>query len=299
MGTLIAKHYRTTMFAKLADHTYVECGTGAKAWGCWGGKTGGKTLRSGTGSTNRANDIAQPEEKANIKCYLINGVCHQAANRILLPANINVEGARGYSISSSLFGPYGRVGFWSCSSPFLKYPNITGDLHACLEDTEKLMIESTSEEEMRYTKRVMEIYDKAEEPLAALKKDAHGSELSTNMQMELFELLIEHKLGSDKKSFSIISGLIQTRRSFENERIEFEKTYSHDDLTAEGFAKEFDDLTIKFQDDAANMLDKEQYKALFDLEVDERIMLADPEIIKEIMKEKGMEESGEGRVVEA
>ena len=50
MGTLVAMHYPTKLFADLADHTYVMCGTGGAAWSCWGGKTGGNSLRQGTGS---------------------------------------------------------------------------------------------------------------------------------------------------------------------------------------------------------------------------------------------------------
>lgn len=95
MGTLMVMTYPTNLLAKAADHTYVQCGTGNKAWGCWGGNE----LRRGTGSTNRADKIAQPDEKAGIKCYLINGVCHQAANRILISAGITVRGARGYNVS--------------------------------------------------------------------------------------------------------------------------------------------------------------------------------------------------------
>jgi hypothetical protein len=82
MGTLVVKHYPTALFANAADHTYVECGTGGKAWSCWGGQTGGAVLRQATGSTKRADAIAEPNERAGITCYLINGVCHQAANRI-------------------------------------------------------------------------------------------------------------------------------------------------------------------------------------------------------------------------
>ena len=125
MGTLIAMAYPTPLFANQADHTYVKCGTGKKAWSCWGGKSGGKVLRRSTGSTQRADKIAQSDEKAGIKCYLINGVCHQAANRILLPSRITVRGARGYSISEALFGTYGRVGHWPCKSPFNQYKNVT------------------------------------------------------------------------------------------------------------------------------------------------------------------------------
>src|SRR5262245_36366314 len=53
MGELVARRYPTAMYANLADHTYVECGTGAVGWACWGGKTGGTELRRGAGSTQR------------------------------------------------------------------------------------------------------------------------------------------------------------------------------------------------------------------------------------------------------
>src|SRR5947199_331551 len=82
---LVVMHYPTDLFADAADHTYVKCEGGGRAWACWGGKTGGKELRRATGSTQRADAIAERDEKASITCYLINGVCHQAANRILLP----------------------------------------------------------------------------------------------------------------------------------------------------------------------------------------------------------------------
>jgi len=70
MGTLVVMRYPTSLFANLADHTYVECGTGGKAWACWGGKSGGTALRRNAGSTKRADAIAAPNERAGIKCYL-------------------------------------------------------------------------------------------------------------------------------------------------------------------------------------------------------------------------------------
>ena len=102
MGTLVVMAYPTKLFLNLADHTYVKCGTGGKAWGCWGGNTGGAQLRRADGSTSRADAIAGGNERGGIKCYLINGVCHQAANRILFPAGITVRGARGYDLLDRL-----------------------------------------------------------------------------------------------------------------------------------------------------------------------------------------------------
>lgn len=54
MGILVAKRYPTKLFMNQAYHTYIECSTGGKAWGCWGGKTGGTAIRQASGSTKRA-----------------------------------------------------------------------------------------------------------------------------------------------------------------------------------------------------------------------------------------------------
>lgn len=55
MGTLAAMKYPTKLLMKAVDHTYVQCGNGGKTWECWGGKTGGTAINSGTGSTKRAD----------------------------------------------------------------------------------------------------------------------------------------------------------------------------------------------------------------------------------------------------
>jgi hypothetical protein len=135
MGTLVVMHYPTSLFANLADHTYVKCGTGGKAWSCWGGKTGGDELRRANGSTKQADAIAGSDERAGITCYLINGVCHQAANRILFAAGITVKGARGYDVSEALFGTYGRPRgpFGLCRAPFNQHTDVTGDLPQCVD----------------------------------------------------------------------------------------------------------------------------------------------------------------------
>src|SRR5216683_2807058 len=106
MGTLVVMRYPTGRALGAADHTYVKCSTGAKAWSCWGNKIGGTELNRWDGSTNRADAIAERNERGGITCYLINGVCHQAANRILSPAGIFVTGARGAGLSIAIFGHY-------------------------------------------------------------------------------------------------------------------------------------------------------------------------------------------------
>ena len=91
------------------DHTYVVCNHGL-SWGCFGRSQDGYAICRGTGDPSFADCLAREDGQAGIS-YLVNGVCHQAANRILYPARVTVSKARGYTISSSIYGDYG-LGSW-------------------------------------------------------------------------------------------------------------------------------------------------------------------------------------------
>jgi len=287
MGTLIAMAYPTPLFANQADHTYVKCGTGKKAWSCWGGKSGGKVLRRSTGSTQRADKIAQPDEKAGIKCYLINGVCHQAANRILLPSRITVRGARGYSISEALFGTYGRVGHWPCKSPFNQYKNMTGDLPQCVEapaDESKarkrasLALTEADKLDWHYIKGVLDIYAKA---VKMMKAKAIGPVEAESFHIQLFMYMAAFHLGPmlDK---ALSSKLKQVRIKIEKERIKDETAFSNNEMNAQEFVDAFNKATIEFQDEMASVMKPEQYETIFDLKVDDHVLLTDPKIVKKV-----------------
>ena len=86
-------------------HAYAISSCGL-SWGCFGRAAGGSQLSTGTGSSVEADCISQGD--AGI-LYAINGVCHQAANRILYSAGINVSGAGGYGQSVFLYGVNGRT----------------------------------------------------------------------------------------------------------------------------------------------------------------------------------------------
>jgi hypothetical protein len=88
------------------DHTYVTSTCGLK-WGCFGRDAGGNGLSAAVGSSIVADCLSQTNSEAGID-YLKTGVCHQAANRILHPANVTVAGARGYQTWAYRFGPYGK-----------------------------------------------------------------------------------------------------------------------------------------------------------------------------------------------
>jgi len=287
MGTLIAMVYPTPLFANQADHTYVKCGTGKKAWSCWGGKSGGNVLRRNTGSTQRADKIAKLDEKAGIKCYLINGVCHQAANRILLPAGITVRGARGYSISEALFGTYGRVGYWLCKSPFFQYKDVTGDLPVCAEAQgnpskarKKASPALTEADKLdwHYIKSVIGLYGKAAKMMRA--KTIVPAEAET-FHVELFMHMAEFHLGPmlDK---ALSSKLKQVRRKIEKVQIKAETAFTKDEMVAQEFVDAFNKTTIEFQDEMASIMKPEQYETIFDLKVGDHVILADPKIVKKV-----------------
>jgi hypothetical protein len=96
-------------FNRNVDHTYVISSCGL-SWGCFGRRSGGSSVVSGSGSSIIAHCLSHPNETAGIK-YLITGVCHQASNRILYPAGITVDGSHGYGASVMLYGIYG-LGSW-------------------------------------------------------------------------------------------------------------------------------------------------------------------------------------------
>lgn len=307
MGSLIVKCYPTKLFANLADHTYVVCGTGRKAWACWGGKTGGTELRRGNGSTNRANAIAGANERGGIKCYLINGVCHQAANRILLPASITVRGARGYDVSEALFGTYGRPRgpLGTCRAPFDQHGGVVGDLPACAEPVPRAAARKTRSsgpaagaapdlpQERKYLKGVLGIYAKVgaglQEPDSASAQSKAPTREMAGSDLERFYLqLFMHKakfhLGAalDKP----MSGRLRDiRLSAGRSLMKLEDWFTSGEMKAAEFVKAFDKETVLFQEAAANAMKVGPYKALFGLTPGDFVVLADPRIVKRAFAE--------------
>lgn len=93
------------------DHTYVHVTSKAdeyyKIYPCWGRGEGGKVICSKKGNAIAAERIAGNNGNAGI-VYLITGVCHQTANRILFPTKETVKDANGYTVSTIIYGVYGK-----------------------------------------------------------------------------------------------------------------------------------------------------------------------------------------------
>jgi hypothetical protein len=275
MGVLVAKRYPTKLALGLADHTYVEC-TEGKGWGCWGGKTGGTALRSAHGSTRRADAIAEPDERARIACYAINGVCHQSANRILWPARITVRGARGYKLSEAIYGPYGRFRalFGLCDAPFDRRPHINGDLPECMFKV-AARAPAEVEDDAQYLEQAVEIYER----YAPLGARADGDDAMIDLHVQLFLLLGRRELGPKRAGAAEQAAGI--RADEERERIEIERAFAERKLPVEPFVKEVNALTDRFQDRLAEAMEPEDYSLLLGLLPGDKVHLVDPDIARE------------------
>ena len=293
MGTLSAWHYPTIIAANQADHTYVTCGNGGKAWSCWGGKTGGALLRQGTGSTRRADRIAAPDERGGITCYLLNGVCHQAANRILLPAGITVRGARGYWVSEAVYGTYGRprAAFGLCKAPFDQHPGITGDLPECTAaadplsgplDSRNQPPDEESDAMAAYLAEVTNLYGRTE---ASFTARAPSEEDLGAFQRRLFTTMVDFKLGAGFSDETPGESLLASQQQFEVERSRHEQLFEAEELSVDDFVQGYNQLIEAFQHEIANTLDETRYQELFELERGDAVALGDPEIAHEAFGE--------------
>jgi hypothetical protein len=289
MGVLTVMRHRTALFGGLADHTYVRCGSGGAAWGCWGGAAGGTRLREADGSTARADRIAGHDGRAGIACYLVIGVCHQAANRILLPAGITVRGALGYDVSEALFGAYGRprgpLGL--CAAPFDQHPGIVGDLPACVPVTPKRRRQPRARigararreqaQERRYLDGVLAIYGKARAARprrrAAAPVDVEG------LQTALFMHKVDYQLAS-RPGRRLARTLEDLRRSTERARMTLEEWLLRREMPLEDFVEAFNRETVLFQELAAGVMPAPAYRRLFGAPPGRVFVLADPRIAR-------------------
>jgi hypothetical protein len=259
-----------------------------RGWGCWGGKSGGTAFRQGQGSTRRADSIAEPNERAGITCYLVNGVCHQAANRILMPAGIIVSGARGYRLSQLLYGTYGRVGSWPCSAPFNKYPGVSGDLPECAAVTvaspmgEGEAAGEIDEAEMTLTSSVLELY-RAHDQLFAEEEARPMPEEVEEFDVAHFTLVLEHRLGELDERHK--AELLNVRRRTENEQVSLERQFADDALSGPEFVEAIDAMTKDFQIEMGQRMSDAEYEELLGLSKDDVIVLSDPAILSEAFPE--------------
>jgi hypothetical protein len=230
----------------------------------------------------RANTIAEPNEQGGLRCYLINGVCHQAANRILHPAGITVRGARGYWLSVSLYGVYGRpiASHSRCSSPFLTHSQVSGDLSACMRTAAAHPSDSSDEAtDIPYQRFLGESI--ALQQFLDQFDMASPFRLSLEFSLAPFEAMIRYRLGEGFVGSSTGRELMGVRAKFEIDRVPIEISVTSGVLEPALFVLRHNDLVRGFQRDIGHILDEERYRALLDLAKGELLVLGDSDIARE------------------
>ncbi|WP_369975480.1 hypothetical protein [Xanthomonas bundabergensis] len=301
MGVLNVCCYPTKLALHAADHAYIECGGGSYGWGCWGGKSGGTTVRSAHGSTKRADAIGEPDERAGVTHYLINGVCHQSANRILMPALITANGVRGHLLSVSIFGLFGRpsAGFGMFKAPLYTRAGVSGDLDVCLYQGIQTSSQSRAFAERSFIDESVslarEIYPELvldTDSILSVSQQTAGepwssseAERAAKFQIESFKLLVRHRAIVTGKRFSLAQyhEMMKIREQFELSREAIEREFVERGQSGwYGFVRNFDELTREFQASLSTILPGQDYEALLDISSDHRMVLSDPDIVESI-----------------
>ncbi|HME73404.1 MAG TPA: hypothetical protein VKM54_26605 [Myxococcota bacterium] len=113
-------------------------------------------------------------------------------------------------------------------------------------------------------------------------KEAAGA---SDLQLALFMHMAEFNLGP-MLDRPLSRNPKQIRGKTEKARHKPEAAYQNDEMSASEFADAFDEITLSFQSEMANTMDRHAYKTLFDLEPHERIVLTDPRIVKQVEKSR-------------
>jgi hypothetical protein len=162
---------------------------------------------------------------------------------------------------------------------------VTGDLAECVDapgasrGEESVLPASLTDADKldwQYIQGVLDIYAEAAPMMKAESVDAGDAK---DFSVRLFMYMAEFHLGNmlDK---ALSKNLREVRDTIETIQVKAETAYANKDMSPKEFVDDFDQITIKFQDEMASVMKPEQYRTVFDLQPDERIVLADREIVK-------------------
>ena len=203
---------------------------------------------------------------------------------------LTVAGALGYSMSRSLFGTYGRSNglFDSCKSPFNQYSNVQGDLPECVTGVAEPMGVTYSQESGLVSPEVGRIEQDDIQGEIELYERANWK-WSEELSIELFTHMVKSHLGWGVTG-NLENQLINVRAAIERKRMEIEEALYYEELNLKDYAEAFDELTLTFQRQTAEVLSSDQYENLFGLKPEYSITLADPNIISPPSLDKSIDQ---------
>lgn len=270
-----------------ADHTYAQSDDGF-SWPCWGRDSGGGNICQGGGDSLQADCISQTQSHAGLR-YGINGVCHQTANRILYPAKILVSKARGYWLSSFLYGTYGSTTTeWlarisQCMQISQRPPS--GGLPPNAPITASFTLDDQDENadgapgERAYLNSVVNLYTETIKSVPNLLFSLEGKEIERDLSAQELALTVEYRLQDAAKEIDM--GRLQTaQRTFLTENDHLTVLSMVERLKGETLSKLIDENSSKVQSEIYDTVGKDRFLKLFDFdfETDGSMNFVEPEI---------------------
>ncbi len=269
--------YKLPTLKGAADHTYVAC-SGGHAWGCWGRSSGGKSICAGDGSSARANCLSKPKSTAGI-VYALTGVCHQAANRILMPARVTVHKAKGYWASSLFYGTYGKgAAEWLariavCSVYSGEIDQCTSAVSASGASSEELPEEDSSERAL--VTQIQALYEDV--PDSQRVRMLSASETAPDLLGEELRLTVRHRLG-EGFSDSGIGELQEVQQETLADAQKLERSFHEQALVGSALAERLNQAINEGLEKCAKSLGKDKYRTYFELEPGDRIDIVMPDL---------------------
>ncbi len=291
------------------DHTYVTSDKPFHAWPCWGRESGGEEICRGYGKFSVADCISQPNSWAGI-VYLVTGVCHQTANRILYPAGVTVSKAGGYWASHLAYGTYGTTAleFFArlaiCKAQ-LPIPVLNSEVSIKSLDMDMRVLSSSIDEpEKAYLQKIVALYTEHMQASPSFSSATMSEESSSLQKSKLesfssaitneerysflgkeLELMMEFRLG-DNLDPQITKLILKQQSDFLKEKGKMDLEFDNADFSIEKYVKELNDLFGDLLVILPDILGKDVYEKIFDLPpLEKDFVLADPDIAVKTYKQ--------------
>ncbi len=264
-----------------ADHTYVTSSDGNR-WGCWGRDSGGHEICSGRGSVTEADCLSQSSSHAGL-VYGITGVCHQTANRILFPAKVIVNKAKGYWASVTVYGTYGTANLISLYE-WKKRKDRCCKRKDELEpsDAEELSKAPVQDERLAaYLENVDTMYS---EEMRDTKEAGTDSDNKINVLGNELALMADFRLGGMKKDLTIKTLQdVQAEMILKKERLDAQLNEKH--ISAAQYADEVNANIPTLLNESKQHLGEGTYMKLFGAAPDSAFQIVNPQILAQYQQD--------------
>jgi hypothetical protein len=177
-----------------------------------------------------------------------------------------VSAARGYGLSTAIFGVYGR-------STFKLHSGVKGDLNDCVNDSMGLDLAAQKSSKQSGIDDNLVRSSKAFYARTNFETKNSVEAMTLNINSFLRNMKIQSQ---DRLSESDVEGLKLAKSRSELMLSDLDLEMQLGIVKGREFVCRFNDMTENFQNDAGNVLSSSKYELIFGVNRDERITLADP-----------------------